>query len=503
MAGIGFELKKVFKKKGILAAIRAYGYAGIVCTGPMILGEILLLGLRFTALESGAGESDIRLVNSLVTYTLLASLMITNIFSLVTTRYTADMLYREKKERVMPSYWGSVSIMLVAGWVFYGIFLLASHLPLVYVFLSLMLLSVLILVWTQVNYLTAIKDYRGILLTFAVSVAGALFLGQFLRIFTGINIVVLLLLIAVVAYSVMAVCFHRLLLRYFPKGDGSSLYFMGWFDDYPQLGPLGFCIGLGLFGHIMVMWHSSAAKQVTGLFYETPIYDIPALVAFISILITTINFVTSVEVNFYPRYRNYFSLFNDGGSLRDIEQSQKEMVRTLVQELGYTAMKQFFVTVIFVVGGTLLLPYLPLGMTEDMLGIYRVLCCGYAFYAVGNCLMLIQLYFSDNKGALISGGSFAAATILLTLILRPLGIRYFGLGFALGSMLFTLVAMCLLWHYLSHLMERVLCSQPVVVRKRDGICRRIAETAEENCRKGKKAHYMVEDLPDEDEEEEE
>ena len=130
-------------------------------------------------------------------------------------------------------------------------------------------------------------------------------------------------------------------------------------------------------------------------------------------------------------------------------------------------------------------------------------CCGYAFYAVGNCLMLIQLYFSDNKGALISGGSFAAATILLTLILRPLGIRYFGLGFALGSMLFTLVAMCLLWHYLSHLMERVLCSQPVVVRKRDGICRRIAETAEENCRKGKKAHYMVEDLPDEDEEEEE
>ncbi|MBQ1598574.1 MAG: exopolysaccharide Pel transporter PelG [Lachnospiraceae bacterium] len=501
MAGIGFELKKVFKKKGILAAIRAYGYAGIVCTGPMILGEILLLGLRFTALRSGAAEEEIRLVNSLVTYTLLASLMITNIFSLVTTRYTADMLYREKKERVMPSYWGSVSIMLVMGWVLYGAFLLACHLPLAYVFLSLILLSVLILVWTQVNYLTAIKDYRGILITFAASVAGALILGQILRIFTGIPIVILLLFIAVLAYGVMAFCFHHLLLRYFPRGDGSSLYFMSWFDDYPQLGPLGFFIGLGLFGHIMVMWHSGVARQVAGLLYETPVYDIPALLAFLSILVTTINFVTSVEVNFYPRYRNYFSLFNDGGSLRDIEQSQKEMVRTLVQELGYTAMKQFFVTVVFVVAGTLLLPYLPLGMTEDMLGIYRVLCCGYAFYAVGNCLMLIQLYFSDNRGALISGGSFAASTILLTLICRHFGIRYYGMGFALGSLIFTLVALFLLWYYLSHLMERVLCSQPVVARKYEGICRRIAERAEAEYRKGKKERYMVEDLPDEEEEE--
>ena len=50
-------------------------------------------------------------------------------------------------------------------------------------------------------------------------------------------------------------------------------------------------------------------------------------------------------------------------------------------------------------------------------------------------------------------------------------------------------------------MERVLCSQPVVARKYEGICRRIAERAEAEYRKGKKEHYMVEDLPDEEEEE--
>ena len=31
MAGIGFELKKLFKKSGLAATARAYGYAGIIC----------------------------------------------------------------------------------------------------------------------------------------------------------------------------------------------------------------------------------------------------------------------------------------------------------------------------------------------------------------------------------------------------------------------------------------------------------------------------------------
>ena len=45
MAGIGFELKRLFSKRGILSTMRAYGYAGIVCTGPMLLGVVLQLGI--------------------------------------------------------------------------------------------------------------------------------------------------------------------------------------------------------------------------------------------------------------------------------------------------------------------------------------------------------------------------------------------------------------------------------------------------------------------------
>ena len=42
MAGIGFELKKLFQKRGLAATVRAYGYAGVICTGPMLLGLSLI-----------------------------------------------------------------------------------------------------------------------------------------------------------------------------------------------------------------------------------------------------------------------------------------------------------------------------------------------------------------------------------------------------------------------------------------------------------------------------
>ena len=53
MAGIGFELKKLFSKKGILQSVKAFGYATVICSGPMLLGVLLLLGLMFLCTVSG------------------------------------------------------------------------------------------------------------------------------------------------------------------------------------------------------------------------------------------------------------------------------------------------------------------------------------------------------------------------------------------------------------------------------------------------------------------
>lgn len=483
MAGIGFELKRLFSKKGLFALIRAYGYSGVICTGPMLLGMVLLMGVRLIAVYGGVDKSGQELLVCMITYTLLASLLVSNCLSMVTTRYVADMLYAGRDEKVMPSFYGSTALMFTGG-LFYGVFLLFSGVEPVYQLCCLVLFMELIVVWTQINYLTAVKDYKGIFLTFIVAVASALATGYVFVLIGGEPIAALMIAV-IIGYGIMTVWYYKLLIEYFPKGNGSSLEFLGWTDKYPQLVWIGTFVGIGLFAHLVLMWASPLGVQVKGLFYGAPGYDVPALFAFLSILITTINFVTSVEVNFYPKYRVYFELYNKGGTLVDIRRAEEELTGTLFRELGYTFTKQFFASVVFVIGGTLLIPMLPFGFTEEMLGIYRVLCVGYAFYACGNCIMLMTLYFSDNTGALCSTAVYAVCSVAGTIATMYGDARYYGFGFLAAGVIFTTAAMLRLWYYTRKLSYYVISKQPLSAVEKRGIAVAISDKMEEAYREKK------------------
>ena len=102
MAGIGFELKKLFRRKGLFASLRAYGYAGIICTGPMLLGVALQMGILLLCGWVGAERAQQDLLVCMITYTLLFSLTVTSFFSMPVTRYLADMLYEEREQAILP-----------------------------------------------------------------------------------------------------------------------------------------------------------------------------------------------------------------------------------------------------------------------------------------------------------------------------------------------------------------------------------------------------------------
>ena len=328
MAGIGFELKCLFRRKGLFATMRAYGYAGIVCTGPMLLGVLLQVGILVLCGLWGVGRANQDLLVCMVTYTLLASLTLTSFFSMPVTRFLADMLFAEREDEILPSFWGSNAIMLVAGTVLYGVFLLFSGATLLQGLLCLWLFNIMIVNWNGMSYLTAIKDYRGILCSFAAAI-GVACLCALAALALGLPPVEGLLASIALGYGVMLAWDVVLLYRYFPQSDRSPWPFLQWLDQFMPLALTGLLTNLGLFAHLVIIWAGPIGVQVKGLFYGAPYYDVPALIAFLTILVTTVNFVVSVEVNFYPRYRDYYSLFNDGGVVGDIVVAEEEMLSTL------------------------------------------------------------------------------------------------------------------------------------------------------------------------------
>ncbi len=483
MAGIGFSLKRLFNKKGVFSICRAYGYAGIICAGPMILGVILLTGVSLIARLAGMPAHDRELLNCMLTYSLLVSLSVTSWFNMATTRYISDMLYEEKLEKIMPSLYGSCSIMLVMGGVLYGVFLHFSGVEFVYQALCLWFSLILIVVWMEIVYLTALKDYRGIVLAFAVSLLLGFFCALVLVILGWVSIVSLMLCI-IIAYGTLMAWYYKLLLDYFPKSDGSKYGFLRWFDKYRSLAFSGGFVNIGLFAHLVIMYFGPLKVQVEGLFYGAPSHDVPALTAFFSILITTINFVTSVEVRFYPEYRNYYSLFNDNGSILDIEQAETKMLSVLKQELTFSGHKQLISTILFIVFGSYALEWMSAGLTDTAIGIYRFLCVGYGVYAISNSMMLILLYFEDYTGAFMGTAAFAAVSVVLTILQILFGsVEFFGLGFLAGGIVFYFIVWFRLEWYTKRLPYFLLCRKSMVPDTEKGIFAKLCDYLDERDRR--------------------
>jgi polysaccharide biosynthesis protein PelG len=477
VAGIGFELKKLFSNKGIILSIRANLYASMVIAGPMILGALLLLGSKIVASFGGASNHEQDLIVVIITYSLLFSLLLSSLLLFILARYIADMLYINAYHRILPSMYGSISLLLLIGASIWAVFLYFCQIKLEYSIYSFILFCEGLVVWIQINYITATKDYRGILVGFVVGISAGLSAGFFLVVYKY-DVVASMLLGACISYGILITVFTQLLHKYFPIGSGNPLKFLEWIDEYPQLLFVGFFSTLALFTHIILMWLSPWGIQVEGLFYHAPAHDIPVLLAFVTSLVTTVNFVTSVEVNFYPKYRLYFSLLNGDGSLSNIEKAHEDMVAVLRQELFYLAIQQIFVTVFAIVVVGEILVYFPLGFTSIMIGVFRVLCIGYGAYAIGNSLMLFLLYFASNADALSAVLSFFAVNVVGTLYTITLSEPYYGFGFVAASIVYYLIAEARLFSYTEHLDYFIFTKQPVFFVKKKGFFTRIVSRFE-------------------------
>lgn len=472
MAGIGFELKKLFNKKGILNTTKAYGYATVVTAGPMLLGVILLLGIMLLCNLNSVHIHTRETLICMISYTLLASVTVSSFFSMVVTRYVSDMLYEDTNTAVLPSFWGSSVLMLAVGSILYGIFLVFSGATLIQGILCFVIFNELLLVWNAMSFLSAIKDYKGIFLSFSVSVFVALALGWFL-LFLKLPVIESILVAVSVGYGIMLLWDVILLHRYFPHTSLGAFTFLKWIDMFLPLALSGLFMNIGMFAHLVIMWFSDIGVHVHGLFYGAPWHDVPALLAFMTALMTTVNFVVSVEVNFYPKYRNHYSLYNDKGTIDDIMQAEKEMLDTLKDEVFYTSLKQLLFTATCVALGGYLLDLLPLGFNEIMRGYFRTLCVAYGLYAIGNMLMLLLLYFTDYKGACISTAVFASLSIVLTIASLRFSYIYYGFGFLLASIIFVIITALRLDYYTKKLPYYILSVQPLVSEDRSGVFARL------------------------------
>ncbi|MFP3155287.1 exopolysaccharide Pel transporter PelG [Lachnospiraceae bacterium ZAX-1] len=455
MAGIGFELNKLIRRRGIVSCVSFYGVAAVVYTGPMLLGFCMLYMISFMASLFHVPPSEKELVIVVISYSLIASNILNSLLSLVTTRYTADMIYTDRMDKILPSMYGSIGIQLLLGIPTYGVFVFFSGAGLVLGIMAFALFCELTVVWTLVTYITAVKDYKRILMIFAFGTILSVLAG-FVMITLKIYIVYAMIGAVYIGYGVILAGAYNVVRQYFPNRMDGCFQFLSRLKDYPTLLFIGILSSIGLFSHMIFVWYSIYGKTVLGLFRSSPQYDIPALFAFVSMLMTTVNFSATAEVNFYPAYKDYFDLLSGNGTIRQINTAEDKMIITLERELVYLAMKQFVFTMIAIaLGGIGFHRFGLVDFNKTETEIFYTLCVAYGFYAVANSITMFLLYFSDYRDALIANLLFASVTVIGVILTRE-NLTYLGYGFVVGAAAMFLASALLLWKYLSKIRYHVM-----------------------------------------------
>ena len=100
MAGIGFELRKILKHQTLTGVARAYAYAGLISSGPLILSIFGILIIGVMSLAFVIPKYAIVQFQVSVTYLIACSLVLTGPLQLSFTRFISDRIFEKRDDLV-------------------------------------------------------------------------------------------------------------------------------------------------------------------------------------------------------------------------------------------------------------------------------------------------------------------------------------------------------------------------------------------------------------------
>lgn len=440
MAGIGFELRKILRRESLTSTLSAYVYAGIISAGPFILSifGILLIGLLSVAVV----EPPTRVVQFQVsvTYLIAVSLIATGALQLSFTRFISDRLFENRPDRVLPSYNAVTLVATVVTGVLGVVLALTVFKQESMVYRMLMLVGFVIVsnIWIGVIFLTSIKQYKAIIVTFfvgyAVTVISAVLLNRFGLdgLLGGFVFGQLVLLIG------LASLIHR---------NYKSDEYISWevFDRrfaYPSLMFVGLLFNLGVWLDKFMFWFSPTGQDVIGPLRASVIYDIPVFIAYLCIIPGMAVFLLRLETDFVDYYDRYFRFVRTGGTLEQIRGMRDGMVRSARTGL-YEILKiqAVVVLLIFAFGDKLLrligisTLYLPLLHIDVIAASLQILFLG---------ILNIFFYLDRRLIVLLLTAMFVVLNGVFTWITLAVGPDVYGYGFAGALLLVVLLGTYLL-----------------------------------------------------------
>jgi len=450
MAGIGFELRRLFRKDSMSSKFKGMVFATFVSTGPMIVSVGMILVIGQILRNFGVSLADREVAISAIMYDYIFAMILTSGFAMTLSRYLADQFYLNRTEDILASLAGALAITSGIGCLVGTLFFLRSPLPLPIQLPAYMLFIELIVLYILMVYLSALKNYQEIAWSFVWGGGVAIGL-TILTLQLGLSAIPAALSSVAIGYLLIVVKLTVAIRRRFSMQSGQMLLFSHYLTIMPKLFLTNLFYTLGIFIHNILFWHASSLKILIDRTYAiAPDYDTATFFAVLTIIPATVLFVVKVETGFYERYRSFCQTIIDGASLRDIRTAKSHLIDVTRKELTFIFEVQFIITLLAIIFGVnVILP--ALGNSKMTMDLFVILAMGYFLTFMAFIVTTLILYFDNQDDALKTTAIFLFFSASMTALTLWLGELYYGLGLAASALITLLVSL----YYLTRTIEKI------------------------------------------------
>lgn len=474
MAGIGFELKKIFKEESLSRTVMGIGYSTVITLGPTFSIMASIISLYWILNVLSISYTERVLLSSTILYIFIFSAILTAPFNSVFSRYIADKIYEEKFEDIMPSFYTGMTINTVLGAIiaipFAWRLITVGKVSVFYVFQGVLTFLILIITLFTMLYLHATKDYKIITFNFLTGMAiGSISAIIFHRIF-HIRAVSAILYGLEIGLFIVAFLEFAYIRKYFYRSSNNYFECVSYIWKHKFIFLSNLFYSLGLYVHNFVFWTTPMNLVSAKSFYSMQAYDMASCLAVFTNISAMIIFTVITETKFHDKYEIYNRSVVTS-TLDEIQKHQKAMFRLLSQQVNNIIGIQAIISLVLFL---LIVIFLPdYGFGGLTITIYPSLAAAFYVIFIMYCNIIVLYYFNDSKGTLLVSISFFITTLIASIFATSLPVQFFGAGAFIGAVVGWTVSHFRIHYLEKHFERHIFCNVTIITSKRgrkpDGI----------------------------------
>ena len=450
MAGIGFQLRKLSRQETISSVVAAAGHAAVIAAGPWLFTIFSLAAITLLT-EEIVGRQTVSTFRVIVIYAFAVSLVLTAPVTIIATRRVADALWLKQPQNVPPLLFGTFIWALVMS----GIGVLALCLMFSLsgpIAIALGAMSMLVaLIWVALCFCGAIRDYKGVTLSFLIGLIAALIgsvtaatedlgaTGMVAGFMLGLTLTFLGLTIRV--------------LRTFPQPltapwQGVSELWQGA-GTYWHLAAGALFGTAGVWVDKWVFWNSAVGERLEAGLIHAPLYDSAMFISSLALIPALASFVMKLETDFFDHYQSYYATIQSHGTIGQIEQRRSKLARNTLENLSLITVAQVGICIVLILSAPAIVEALNLQFRQ--IAILRFGALGAVFQFIFIASTSILLFFDRRRLYLLLQVIFFGLNLTLTAATIGLSEDYYGVGYFLACLISGFAAFVLAERTLVHL----------------------------------------------------